>query len=139
MASGEVEGVAVAWFTDGGSVQVLAAQGVLGGDAPVAPSSSGTVGDCGELRAALDRTPALVAVNDAGAGFASLRHVLLLEPSFIKLDRSWVSGIQGDPARQALVAGIAHLSTGRHRRRRPPRVRRVRRPRRPCWRGGGPV
>jgi EAL domain-containing protein (putative c-di-GMP-specific phosphodiesterase class I)/CheY-like chemotaxis protein len=68
------------------------------------------VGDYGELRAALDRTPALVAVDDAGAGFASLRHVLLLEPSFIKLDRSWVSGIQGDPARQALVAGIAHLS-----------------------------
>jgi EAL domain-containing protein (putative c-di-GMP-specific phosphodiesterase class I)/DNA-binding response OmpR family regulator len=51
-----------------------------------------------------------LSVDDAGSGFASLRHVLALEPSFVKLDHSWVRGIDTDPARQALVAGLAHFA-----------------------------
>src|SRR5262249_32716348 len=47
-----------------------------------------------------------LAVDDAGAGYSSLRHILALRPSYIKLDITWVRGIDGDPARQALVAGI---------------------------------
>ena len=74
------------------------------------------VQDYGELSAALDqlRPASRLSVDDAGSGFASLRHVLALEPDFVKLDQSWVTGIQGDPARQALVAGLGHFagSTG---------------------------
>jgi PAS domain S-box-containing protein len=54
---------------------------------------------------------ARLAVDDAGAGYASLRHILALHPSYIKLDISWVRGIDDDMARQALVAGIAHFAT----------------------------
>jgi EAL domain-containing protein (putative c-di-GMP-specific phosphodiesterase class I)/AmiR/NasT family two-component response regulator len=43
-----------------------------------------------------------VAVDDAGAGFASLRHILLLAPDIIKLDISLTRGIDGDRPRRAL-------------------------------------
>jgi PAS domain S-box-containing protein len=51
-----------------------------------------------------------VAVDDAGAGYSSLRHVLELQPTFVKLDIRLVSDIDGDPARQAMVAGICHYA-----------------------------
>jgi EAL domain-containing protein (putative c-di-GMP-specific phosphodiesterase class I)/CheY-like chemotaxis protein len=47
-----------------------------------------------------------VAVDDAGAGFASLRHILKLEPEFIKLDIGLVAGISEDASQQALAAGL---------------------------------
>lgn len=50
------------------------------------------------------------AVDDAGAGFASLRHILELSPTHVKLDRGLVSRIHADPARQALVAGLVHFA-----------------------------
>jgi len=53
-----------------------------------------------------------LAVDDAGAGFASLRHVLELRPDTVKLDLALVRGIDGDPARQALVAGMVHFVRG---------------------------
>jgi EAL domain-containing protein (putative c-di-GMP-specific phosphodiesterase class I) len=43
-----------------------------------------------------------LAVDDAGAGFSSLRHVLDLQPEVIKLDIALIRGIDRDPARQAL-------------------------------------
>ncbi len=55
-----------------------------------------------------------LAVDDAGAGFASFRHILELGPAFVKLDRWIVAGIDRDPAKQALVAGMSQFarSTG---------------------------
>jgi EAL domain-containing protein (putative c-di-GMP-specific phosphodiesterase class I) len=55
-----------------------------------------------------------LAVDDAGAGFASFRHILELRPAFVKLDRWIVAGIDRDPAKQALVAGMRQFarSTG---------------------------
>lgn len=50
-----------------------------------------------------------VAVDDAGSGYASLRHVLHLRPAFVKLDATWVRDIDGDAARQALVAGLGYF------------------------------
>lgn len=51
-----------------------------------------------------------ISVDDAGAGHATLRHVLKLRPDFVKLDRDWVRGIERDLSRQALVAGLVHFS-----------------------------
>ncbi|HJP90093.1 MAG TPA: EAL domain-containing protein [Candidatus Limnocylindrales bacterium] len=51
-----------------------------------------------------------VAVDDAGAGFASLRHIVELAPAMVKLDRSLVAGIGTDPARQAVVAGMVKFA-----------------------------
>ena len=47
-----------------------------------------------------------IAVDDAGAGYASLRHIFELRPDYVKLDRAWVDHIDGDPVRRALVQGI---------------------------------
>lgn len=47
-----------------------------------------------------------IAVDDAGAGYASFRHILRLAPEVIKLDRSLVAGIDHDPARRALAAAV---------------------------------
>jgi len=52
-----------------------------------------------------------VAIDDAGAGYASLRHVLVLDPSFVKLDMAWIRGIEADRSRQALVAGLQLFAT----------------------------
>jgi EAL domain-containing protein (putative c-di-GMP-specific phosphodiesterase class I) len=51
-----------------------------------------------------------LAVDDAGAGFASLRHILELRPAFVKLDRSLVAGLESDYARHAMIAGLRHFA-----------------------------
>ena len=52
-----------------------------------------------------------VAVDDVGAGFASLRHVLHLGPDIFKLDVSLIHGIAGDEARAALASLFASFAT----------------------------
>jgi EAL domain-containing protein (putative c-di-GMP-specific phosphodiesterase class I)/DNA-binding response OmpR family regulator len=47
-----------------------------------------------------------LSVDDAGAGYASMRHILDLRPDFVKLDISWVRDLNTDSARQALTAGM---------------------------------
>jgi EAL domain-containing protein (putative c-di-GMP-specific phosphodiesterase class I) len=47
-----------------------------------------------------------LAVDDAGAGFASLRHVVDFQPEIIKLDIGLIRGIDADPARQALARAL---------------------------------
>ena len=51
-----------------------------------------------------------LAVDDAGAGFASLRHILELRPAFVKLDRWLVAGLESDDARQAMIVGLRHFA-----------------------------
>jgi EAL domain-containing protein (putative c-di-GMP-specific phosphodiesterase class I) len=53
---------------------------------------------------------ARLCVDDAGSGFASLRHLVELGPSFIKLDRSLITALDRDPARRAAVAGMVHYA-----------------------------
>ncbi len=54
-----------------------------------------------------------LAVDDAGAGYASFRHILELAPATVKLDIGLIRGIDGDPARQALLAGMAYFAMKR--------------------------
>lgn len=51
-----------------------------------------------------------LAIDDAGAGYSSLGHILALTPTMVKLDRGWVTGIDRDPSRQALVVGMKHFT-----------------------------
>ena len=63
------------------------------------------------VRQAVARCPGVrISVDDAGAGYASLRHILELQPEFVKLDIGLVRGIDSDPARQALAAGLRHYA-----------------------------
>lgn len=61
----------------------------------------------GQLRA----TGVRIAVDDAGAGYSSLRHILRLEPDLIKLDKSLVRGIHHDRARRALATALISFAT----------------------------
>ena len=47
-----------------------------------------------------------LAVDDAGAGFASLRHILQLQPDLIKLDVSITRSIDADRSRRAMAAAL---------------------------------
>lgn len=47
-----------------------------------------------------------LAIDDAGAGFAGLQHILRLEPDIIKLDMTLIQTIDVDPARRALAAAM---------------------------------
>jgi len=51
-----------------------------------------------------------LAIDDAGAGYASLRHIIELRPSVVKLDIGVIRGVDADPVRQAMVAGIVHFA-----------------------------
>lgn len=68
------------------------------------------VADYDALRAALAPYRARgfrIAVDDAGAGYASFRHITELAPDFVKLDARLIEGLTGDVARQALVRAMA--------------------------------
>lgn len=60
--------------------------------------------------APLRRRGLRIAVDDAGAGYASLRHVLELRPDFIKLDRWLVDGVAQDEGRRAAVSAFVSLA-----------------------------
>lgn len=47
-----------------------------------------------------------LAVDDAGAGYSSFRHILMLMPDLIKLDMSLTRAIDTDIARRALAAAL---------------------------------
>jgi len=47
-----------------------------------------------------------VAVDDAGAGYSTFRHILQLRPDIIKMDQSITRDIDTDPARRALATSL---------------------------------
>lgn len=51
-----------------------------------------------------------IAVDDAGSGFASMRHVLHVRPDIIKLDRSLIAGIADSQGQQALGAALVEFA-----------------------------
>jgi EAL domain-containing protein (putative c-di-GMP-specific phosphodiesterase class I) len=53
---------------------------------------------------------ARLAVDDMGAGYSGLRQITTVRPSYLKLDRSLVSGIDTDSERAALVGALAGYS-----------------------------
>lgn len=67
--------------------------------------------DIAEAIAPLQQAGLRIAIDDAGAGYASFRHVLNLHPHIVKLDNSITHAIDVDRSRRALAAalcGFAH-------------------------------
>lgn len=60
--------------------------------------------------AELRRRGLRVAVDDAGAGYAGLRHILRLRPDIIKLDLDLTRNIDTDPARRALSTAMVSFA-----------------------------
>jgi EAL domain-containing protein (putative c-di-GMP-specific phosphodiesterase class I)/AmiR/NasT family two-component response regulator len=71
------------------------------------PDYDTLIGPVTELR----RRGVRLAVDDAGAGFASLQHILRLCPDLIKLDRTFIDGLAEDPVRRALTTALVSFST----------------------------
>ncbi|OFW74823.1 MAG: hypothetical protein A2Y55_03845, partial [Actinobacteria bacterium RBG_16_68_12] len=53
---------------------------------------------------------ARIAVDDVGAGFANLKHILHVAPDFIKLDTSLTRGIHNDRSRSALAKALVSFA-----------------------------
>lgn len=73
------------------------------------------VDDYEELQRALAplrQRGAQVAIDDVGAGFANLRHILRLAPDIVKLDLSLTQEISRDPAREALATSLVGFAEG---------------------------
>jgi EAL domain-containing protein (putative c-di-GMP-specific phosphodiesterase class I) len=71
------------------------------------------VHDYTELTAATDILRAAgiqIGVDDAGAGYASFRHILKLRPTVIKLDLEIVRDVDVDPVRQALTRSLVSFA-----------------------------
>ncbi len=70
------------------------------------------VDDGGRAWAAIDRARAagaLIAMDDAGTGYAGLALLLELRPDIVKLDRALVTGIDADPVKRTLVQVFGDL------------------------------
>jgi len=71
------------------------------------------VDDYGPIRSRIARfrnQGARIAIDDTGAGFSSMRHILLLQPEIIKLDQSLTHGVDHDPARRALASSLVSFA-----------------------------
>ena len=71
--------------------------------------------DYGLLRDVLDPLRAAgmrLAIDDVGAGFSSLRHIILTTPDVIKLDRSIIDGVSTDPVLTTLVRSLVDFARG---------------------------
>jgi EAL domain-containing protein (putative c-di-GMP-specific phosphodiesterase class I) len=53
---------------------------------------------------------AAVAVDDAGAGYASLSHIVTLRPQFVKLDRGLVADLDRDEAKVAVIEAFGSFA-----------------------------
>ena len=58
----------------------------------------------------LRRRGARIAVDDVGAGYASLKHLLLLQPDMIKLDTSLTRDVHKSPKQQAMVESLVQFA-----------------------------
>lgn len=84
---------------------VLAGAGHLGG-VVLELTEHTVVSDYGAIAEpvrAARRAGAMFAVDDAGAGYASLSHIVALRPDFVKLDRSIVADLDRDEVKRALT------------------------------------
>ena len=73
------------------------------------------VEDYAALNRALSGLRALgawIAIDDVGAGFASLSHILSLAPDIVKLDLSLTRDIAADPMRDALASSLVDFAAG---------------------------
>ncbi|GAC1324581.1 MAG: hypothetical protein NVSMB25_22210 [Thermoleophilaceae bacterium] len=52
-----------------------------------------------------------LAIDDAGAGFASLRHILALAPDIIKIDMTLTRDLQRDRAKRALTSALISFAS----------------------------
>ncbi|MDQ1726948.1 MAG: hypothetical protein QOK14_993 [Frankiaceae bacterium] len=93
--------------------ELVAASGLRADRVVVEVTEQARVDDYAALIAALAPLRAAgmrIAVDDTGAGYASLSHVLQLRPDIIKIDRSLITHVETDAARRSLVTSLVLLA-----------------------------
>jgi EAL domain-containing protein (putative c-di-GMP-specific phosphodiesterase class I) len=70
------------------------------------------VKDYAKLGRALDelRPYAKIAIDDVGAGYAGLRHIVDLRPDIMKMDMVLTRNVEADPARRAITSAMVHFA-----------------------------
>ena len=53
---------------------------------------------------------AMIAIDDVGSGYSGLLQIGILRPEFMKIDRSLITGIQGDPAKREMVESLGAVA-----------------------------
>jgi diguanylate cyclase (GGDEF)-like protein len=89
--------------------EVLALRELLPSNVVLELTEQEAIADVDAVRGALGRWTgggARIALDDVGSGYAGLHQVVHLQPEFLKLDRSLITGIDGDLVRQAMVAAL---------------------------------
>lgn len=100
-------------LVDPGFCQALATSGLPLHRLVVEITEHARVPDYAALNSALDclrQRGVRFAIDDTGAGYASLNHVLQLRPDIIKLDRGLILDLEEDPARRSLVTALVLLA-----------------------------
>jgi EAL domain-containing protein (putative c-di-GMP-specific phosphodiesterase class I) len=98
-----------------GSDELLELVAPVAGRLVIEITEHAPVDDYPRLHVALARLRALgarIAIDDVGAGFSSLRHILRLTPDIVKLDLSLTREIETDAARRALAASLVEFARG---------------------------
>ncbi|MFN8628876.1 MAG: EAL domain-containing protein [Chloroflexota bacterium] len=91
---------------------VVAALGGVGRDLVLEVTEHAAVESYAVLRDVLAAfgEQARIAVDDAGAGYAGLRHILEIRPDLVKLDISLVRGVASDAAKRAMVGAMSSFA-----------------------------
>lgn len=95
--------------------QLSEAAGVAPSDVVLEVSERTPIGDLSRLRrvvADLRQRGFRIAIDDAGAGYASMLVIAEVQPEFVKIDRLLIHGVDVSAARRALVVSL--LSFGTH-------------------------
>jgi PAS domain S-box-containing protein len=91
------------------------ALGDLSGDRVVVEvTENAAVDDYEPLQRAVDRLRQRglrLAIDDAGAGYSSMKHIVRLVPDFIKLDIFLIRDIQDEPLKRAVVAAMGVVAS----------------------------
>ena len=90
-------------------LDLLLTTGIAPGRVVLEITEHASITEYDEVLAAVSTLRAIgvrLAVDDAGAGYASFRHILRLGPEMIKLDRSLIAGLHEDPALRALASAV---------------------------------
>jgi len=94
---------------------VLARTGLPAGALILEITETGLVSDDGAVYTLLEAIRALgvkIAIDDFGTGYSSLAHLKRLPVDYLKIDRSFVTGLGDDTEDEHIVAGISELAHG---------------------------
>ncbi|MFC5649138.1 EAL domain-containing protein [Paenibacillus solisilvae] len=100
-------------FTPGKTLQLLERFGLSPSNVVFEITERTSIEDFGSAKKILNhyrKQGYQIAIDDAGAGYSSLQSIVELQPDFIKIDRSLISGIHLDPMKEHMVHTFTEMA-----------------------------